>query len=102
MSKTSPALGGALSGLKKPEARVEVASQPVFQPSSPEPAYDSPPVGVVIRFSPRDHETVTRYADDLGMSLQQLVETAINQMRSLQGLAPLQGRPRSKTRRRSR
>lgn len=99
MSKVASALGGALSGLKKPEARLEVAAPPVAPPS-PLSADDAPPVGVVIRFSPRDHETVTRYADDLGMSIQQLVETSINEMRARQGLAPIQGRPRSKTRRR--
>lgn len=99
MSRVVSALGGALAGLKKPEARAEIEAPPVVQPASA-PVDDSPPVGVVIRFSPRDHETVTRYADDLGMSIQQLVETSINEMRTRQGLAPLHGRPRSKTRRR--
>lgn len=99
MSKVVSALGGALAGLKKPEPSLEpsAAALPVVQPSA---ALDAPPIGVVIRFNSRDHETVSQYADQLGMSLQQLVETAINQMRSLQGLAPIEGRPRSKTRRR--
>lgn len=101
MSKVAPTLGGALAGIKKPEPRLEpsAAASPVVQPSEAL-VEDAPPIGVVIRFNSRDHETVSQYADQLGMSLQQLVETAINQMRSLQGLAPIQGRPRSKTRRR--
>ncbi len=98
------ALGGALAGIKKPEPMVQV-EQPVeaaqSQRAATQPAgTDDAPIGVVIRFGPRDHETVTRYANDLGMSVQELVETAINEKRERQGLIPIQGRPRSKTRRR--
>jgi hypothetical protein len=97
-------LGGALAGIKKPEPLPQVAQQ--VEPVQPQPAVTPPagnddaPIGVVVRFNPRDHETVTEYADQLGMSLQELVETAINEKRARQGLAPIQGRPRSKTRRR--
>lgn len=102
MAKSS--LGGALAGIKKPEPMLQV-EQP-FESVQPQQAAKPPaggeaaPIGVVVRFNPRDHETVTEYADQLGMSLQELVETAINEKRSRQGLAPIQGRPRSKTRRR--
>ena len=93
-------LGVALNRLKKPEA---VDIQPVQAPESvPEPkAPASRPVHVMIRFNPRDHETVSDYASDLNMSIQELIEVAINEKRARQGLSPIEGRPRSKTRRKS-
>lgn len=100
MSKVTSALGGALAGIKKPEPRDEASASPVVQHPTQPPETEAPPIGVVVRFSPRDHETVSEYALQLGMSLQELVETAINEKRVRQGLAPIQGRPRSKTRRR--
>lgn len=101
MSKVTSALGGALAGIKKPEPRDEASSvPPVVQHPAQPPEMEAPPIGVVVRFNPRDHETVSEYALQLGMSLQELVETAINEKRVRQGLAPIQGRPRSKTRRR--
>lgn len=95
------ALGSALSAIKKPEQVQPVEfAQPLVAAKSTAAGDGGQPIGVVIRFNPRDHETVTRYADDLGMSMQELVETAINEKRARQGLAPIEGRPRSKTRRR--
>lgn len=100
MAKTT--LGGALNRLKKPESadvQPVATSGPESQPMAKSPA--SPPVCVVIRFNPRDHETVSDYASDLNMSIQELVEVAINEKRARQGLAAIEGRPRSKTRRRT-
>jgi len=63
--------------------------------SSPE---DIRPVGVVFRLNPDDHEVVTEYARDKKMSIQELIEVAINRLRSSENLPPITGRPRSKTR----
>ncbi len=95
---TKSSLGGALAGIKKPEPAKAVVIKSVEKP--PAAVADGSPIGVVVRFNPRDHETVSDYADQLGMSIQELVETAINEKRASQGLAPIEGRPRSKTRRR--
>lgn len=98
-SKPASALGGALLGIKKLEPRHDAVAPPVVS-LPPVSTDDVPPIGVVVRFNVRDHETVTEYAAQLGMSIQELVETALNEKRIRQGLAPIQGRPRSKTRRR--
>lgn len=50
--------------------------------------------------TPRDHEIVSNYARDMRMSVQELLENAVNRMRKANGLSEIQGRPRSKTRRR--
>jgi len=59
---------------------------------------DQRPVGVVFRLNPDDHEVVTEYARSKKMSIQELIETAINKLRGTDGLPPITGRPRSKTR----
>lgn len=51
-----------------------------------------------MRLDPDDHEIVTEYARNKGMSIQELLETAVNLMREAEGLAPIRGRPRSVTR----
>lgn len=99
MNKKS-SLGNALASIKRTDPP---ASEPAMTPpaAAPEPVKDEgPPIGVLFRMSPRDHKVVSDYADDLGMSVQELIETAINKMREASGLAGIQGRPRSKTRRR--
>ena len=55
-------------------------------------------IGIVFRLGASDHEVITKYAYDLGMSVQELIEVAINSMRRAHGLSELEGRPRSKTR----
>lgn len=102
MSKKTSILGGALSGLKKPAEPVAAAvateqARPVQLAAESE---DDRPIGVLFRLNPRDHEIVSDYARDLRMSMQELIEKAINKMRVSDGLAPIEGRPRSKTRRR--
>lgn len=93
-------LGAALGAIKKADPAAVAAAAPVGQPASAPADETTAPVGVVFRMSPRDHQIVSDYADDLGMSMQELIETAINEKRQRQGLAPIQGRPRSRTRRR--
>ena len=61
---------------------------------------DKMPIGVMFRLDPPDHAVVSAYARDKQMSLQELLEHAINAVRLSDGLAPITGRPRSKTRRR--
>lgn len=61
---------------------------------------DKTPIGVMFRLDPPDHEVVSTYARDKQMSVQELLEHAINAVRLSDGLAPITGRPRSKTRRR--
>lgn len=98
-------LGGALDALKKPTEATKPAAVPAPAPaptSQALPPVDDTPIGVVVRFNPRDHKTVSDYASQLDMSLQELVETAINKMRAAEGLSQIEGRPRSKTRRRRR
>lgn len=56
------------------------------------------PIGVVFRLNANDHEVVTEYARDKRMSIQQLIEASINHLRDSDGLPPIEGRPRSKTR----
>lgn len=58
---------------------------------------DQRPIGVVFRLNPGDHEVVTEYARSKKMSIQALMEAAINRLREAEGLAPIKGRPRSKT-----
>lgn len=102
MSKKPSILGGALSGLKKstePTAAV-VDTEPSRPAQIAIDADDDRPIGVLFRLNPRDHEIVSDYARDLRMSMQELIENAINKMRVADGLAPIEGRPRSKTRRR--
>ncbi len=89
-------LGGALNALKKQTE----TTKPVETPPAPPPPMDNTPIGVVVRFNPRDHDTVSQYASQHDMSIQELVETAINKMRAAEGLSLIEGRPRSKTRRR--
>jgi len=76
------------------------ASQAATVPSPAALAENDPPIGVLFRLNSRDHEIVSDYARDLKMSMQELIETAINRMRRADGLAEITGRPRSKTRRR--
>ena len=56
------------------------------------------PIGVVFRLNANDHEVVTEYARDKRMSIQELIEACINHLRDSDGLPPIEGRPRSKTR----
>jgi len=67
-------------------------------PKKEVPPEDQRPVGVVFRLNPQDHAVVTEYARSKKMSIQELIETAINRLRELEELAPITGRPRSKTR----
>lgn len=97
-AQKKPTLGGALSALRSPAPTA--TPQPNAASSSQPSVASTTPIGVVVRFNPRDHRTVSNYADQLGMSIQELVETAINKMRSAEGLSVIEGRPRSKTRRR--
>lgn len=98
MTKKSNVLGGALSGLAPVAPAVPAAPSPVPQAAHEEE--DNRPIGVVFRLNPRDHEVVSDYARHRGWSVQELLENAINRMREAEGLSPIQGRPRSKTRRR--
>ena len=83
---------GALISINKPSIKgIEAANQ-----ATPEKV---PPVHVVIRFNPADHETVSHDARQQGMSIQEYVEHCINANRASRGLAEIEGRPRSKTRR---
>lgn len=105
MTTPRKALGGAFKGLRTTAANETPAAAPAPAPASvslqPAPVDDTP-IGVVVRFNPRDHKTVSDYAGQLDMSIQELVETAINKMRAAEGLSQIEGRPRSKTRRRRR
>ena len=101
MSKKTSILGGALSGLKKTSEPVATVATEATRPVQlTAEAEDDRPIGVLFRLNPRDHEIVSDYARDLRMSMQELIENAINKMRTSDGLAPIEGRPRSKTRRR--
>lgn len=95
MSKKPNVLGSALAGIA-PAAPV-VSPMPAPAPQIP-PEEDNRPIGVVFRMNPRDHEVVSDYARHRGWSVQELLENAINRMRESEGLSPIQGRPRSKTR----
>lgn len=97
-TKKPSVLGGALAGLAP--AAPAAALQPTAAPQAAHAEDDSRPVGVIFRLNPRDHEVVSDYARDRGWSVQELLEHAINRMRESEGLSPIQGRPRSKTRRR--
>ena len=97
-TKKQSVLGGALDGLAP--AVPAAATPPAAAPQATHAEDDSRPVGVVFRLNPRDHEVVSDYARDRGWSVQELLEHAINRMRESEGLSPIQGRPRSKTRRR--
>jgi len=59
---------------------------------------DQKPIGVVFRLYPDDHEVVTEYARNKKMSIQELLEAAINLLRESEGRPPIKGRPRSRTR----
>lgn len=65
---------------------------------APSEATDQKPIGVVFRLNPDDHEVVTEYARNKKMSIQELLEAAVNLLRDSEGLPPIKGRPRSKTR----
>jgi predicted HicB family RNase H-like nuclease len=58
------------------------------------------PIGTILRLDPDDHEIMSNYARSKRMSIQQLLECAINAMRAAESLDPIRGRPRSKTRHR--
>lgn len=93
-------LGAAFAGLNKPvaKARDEMTAEPQVQ-ATPSSSSDDRPIGVMFRLTPRDHEIVSDYARDMKMSVQELLENAVNRMRKADGLSEIQGRPRSKTRR---
>jgi hypothetical protein len=97
-TKKSNVLGGALAGLS-PAAPAAPAKQPAA-PQITQDEDDNRPIGVLFRLSPRDHEVVSDYARDRGWSVQELLEHAVNRMRESEGLSAIEGRPRSKTRRR--
>lgn len=97
MSKKPNVLGGALAGIAPAAPVVPQTPAPASQIASEE---DNRPIGVVFRLNPRDHEVVSDYARHRGWSVQELLEQAINRMREAEGLSPIQGRPRSKTRHR--
>lgn len=84
-------LGSALKGLRPPKPTEQVKNVLLT-------AASKSPIGVMFRLDPQDHEIVSDYARDKQMSMQELLEFAINVVRSSEGLAPIQGRPRSKTR----
>ena len=91
-------LGSALAGLA-----LTAPAVPEKQPAARQVTHDEDdnrPIGVLFRLNPRDHEVVSDYARDRGWSVQELLEHAVNRMRESEGLSPIQGRPRSKTRRR--
>lgn len=103
MTKAKPGvLGAAFAGLSRPatKARDEmpITEEPKVQ-ATPSSSSDDRPIGVMFRLTPRDHEIVSDYARDLRMSVQELLEKAVNRMRKADGLSEIQGRPRSKTRR---
>ena len=87
-------LGASLLNLRPPK--------PIELPDETAAALpvDNTPIGVMFRLDPPDHAVVSDYARDKQMSMQELLETAINALRLGDGLAPITGRPRSKTRRR--
>ena len=97
-------LGGAFSGLNRPTAKatdeMPMATEPKVQ-ATPASSSDDRPIGVMFRLTPRDHEIVSDYARDLRMSVQELLEKAVNRMRKADGLSEIQGRPRSRTRHKS-
>jgi hypothetical protein len=55
-----------------------------------------PPIGVMFRLDPSDHAVVTKYAGDMKMSVQELLEHAVNELRRSDGLSLIKGRPRGK------
>mgnify|MGYP003597629700 CR=1 FL=1 len=94
-------LGAAFAGLNRPAAKAtdEMTAEPKVQATTPSSSSDDRPIGVMFRLTPRDHEIVSDYARDMRMSVQELLENAVNRMRKADGLSEIQGRPRSKTRR---
>lgn len=95
-------LGAAFAGLSRPTAKatdeMPMTEEPRVQ-ATPSGSSDDRPIGVMFRLTPRDHEIVSDYARDMKMSVQELLENAVNRMRKADGLSEIQGRPRSKTRR---
>jgi len=63
------------------------------------PVQKEAPIGVGFRLDPADYAVMMDYASAKKMSMQELLENAVNLMRKVDGLEPIKGRPRSKTRR---
>jgi len=63
------------------------------------PAQKEAPIGVGFRLDSPDYAVMMEYASAKKMSMQELLENAVNLMRKADGLEPIKGRPRSKTRR---
>lgn len=99
MSAKPNVLGTALAGLRPAEEQKKTekrSTQFDLLPNKVE--IDKKPIGVLFRMNLRDHEIVSAYSRDKNMSVQELIEVAINTLRVTDGLAPIEGRPRSKTR----
>lgn len=99
MSTKPSVLGSALAGLRPAERGQKSEKSPSHLDSlTHEVEIDNKPIGVLFRMNPRDHEIVSAYSRDKKMSVQELIEAGINKLRLTDGLAPIEGRPRSKTR----
>lgn len=93
-------LGSSLSSLTSAVEPPKAEPAAPVQMTPPKVPENDSPVGVLFRMNPADHEVVSDYARQHGMSIQELIEKAINKMRRNEGLKEIEGRPRSKTRRR--
>lgn len=93
-------LGAAFAGLNWPgvKAMDEMPAEPKVQ-ATPSSSSDDRPIGMMFRLTPRDHEIVSDYARYMKMSVQELLKNVVSRMRKADGLSEIQGRPRSKTRR---
>ena len=99
MSAKPSVLGGALAGLRPAEGQQKPEKRPTHLDLLPNKVeIDNKPIGVLFRMNPRDHEIVSAYSRDKKMSVQELIEAGINTLRVMDGLAPIEGRPRSRTR----
>lgn len=63
-------------------------------------ADDTRPVGTIFRMQPADYKRIRRFAEDRGVSIQELLEQGVNALLESQGLKAIHGIPRTRRRRR--